>query len=88
METLGGLTLFDDRRIYINPGLTEARAVEVLIHEVLHATYPDLEESAVQRGEANIADALCSAGITFAVTEPANNPRHPRVACWKDDVDE
>jgi hypothetical protein len=54
-EAIEGLCDYDQKTIHIKPG-TELPAT--LFHEVLHATYPDLDEDAIQAGEEALMNAL------------------------------
>jgi hypothetical protein len=68
-EALLGLTIPSERTIYVTPDCELARICQkydvelepmqaVLVHEILHAAYPDLDEYAIMRGEAAIMAAL------------------------------
>jgi hypothetical protein len=59
-EKIEGLCEYDTRTIYLTPG-TELPAT--LIHEVLHACYPDLCEDAIEEGEAAIINAIIAMGL-------------------------
>jgi hypothetical protein len=54
-NVIEGLCDYDARTIYIKPK-TELPAT--LLHEVLHATYPDLDENAIEAGEEALMNAL------------------------------
>jgi hypothetical protein len=50
-----GYCKFSDRTIYIRP---RADRFSTAVHEVLHACFPDIEESAIVEAEAAIMDVL------------------------------
>jgi len=54
-KDIDGLCDYEARTIYI---ARRADFRATLIHEVLHATYPDLDESAIAAGEESIVAAL------------------------------
>lgn len=58
----GGLCHNGRRTIELSTALALRRAIEVRLHETLHATYPDMNEDAITRGEDNIAAVLEAAG--------------------------
>lgn len=52
-----GMCVFDDRTIYLKPG-TDLPAT--LIHEIGHATFPDLDEDAICALEASVMNGLAA----------------------------
>jgi hypothetical protein len=55
-----GLCDFEAKQIYIKPG---AELPSTLIHEVLHACYPDLDEDAILAGEEAVMNGLKKMGL-------------------------
>jgi hypothetical protein len=53
----------DTKVIRIRAGLSREEAIATIIHEVLHASLPDLGEEAVARTEENIVRALEGVGL-------------------------
>jgi hypothetical protein len=51
-----GLCDYETRTIYVNPRSEEQRAT--LLHEVLHAALPDLDEDAIRETEEALENAL------------------------------
>jgi hypothetical protein len=58
-----GICSYTERRIIVRAGLTPLETVGVLVHESLHAAYPDLSEEAIERGEYAIMQALRVGGF-------------------------
>ena len=52
------------RAICISEGLTPERELDVLIHEMLHAAYWDLDETAIAETATDVAKALLSLGYS------------------------
>jgi hypothetical protein len=50
-----GVCDFKRRLIYVTPNAT---ALVTLVHEALHASFPDLNEDAVMRAEMNLKNAI------------------------------
>lgn len=65
------------RRLTFDTSVPVLRQVEHQIHELLHATFPELDEQAVLRGEENICRALEAAGILPKRRRPTNPPKKP-----------
>jgi hypothetical protein len=53
-----GLTVPDTRTIWISWGLKDADVLSTFLHEVIHASRPELVEAAVAQLEADIIGAL------------------------------
>ena len=53
-----GITLFDERAIYIAKGLGKKDLLETIVHESLHACYPDMCEEAVDEGAKSISKMI------------------------------
>jgi hypothetical protein len=60
-EVAEGLCDYETRTIYLKPG-TELPAT--LLHEVLHACFPDLEEDAITAAENALIEALIVCNLT------------------------
>ena len=54
---------FENRIIYISPGLKVEEVRDTLIHEVAHVCLPDLSEEAVRRLERQLGKALNKFGF-------------------------
>jgi hypothetical protein len=66
-EKIEGLCDYGTRTIYLRPG-TDLPAT--LIHEVLHACYPDLDEDSIEQGEEALVNAIVA--MNLAVTDGSN----------------
>ena len=51
-----GLCDYDSRTIYIRPNCPDP--IGTVIHELLHANFPDIEEEAIEEAEESIVKAL------------------------------
>jgi hypothetical protein len=67
-EKVEGLCVYDERTIYLRPG-TDLPAT--LIHEVLHACYPDLNELSIMEGEDALLNAI--AAMKLAVKDDSDS---------------
>jgi hypothetical protein len=67
-EKIEGLCVYDERTIYLRPG-TDLPAT--LIHEVLHACYPDLDEDSIVEGEEAIVNAIIA--MKLAITDESSS---------------
>jgi hypothetical protein len=56
-----GLCMYAEREIYFKPN--KADSPDTLVHEVLHACFPDLEEEAIVGGEEAVMGALRKFGF-------------------------
>ena len=63
-----GLCDWDNRTISINERLTGEIELDTLIHELLHACQPDLEESAVDQTASDIARILTRLGYSRKIS--------------------
>ena len=59
-----GLTVYDDRVIYIRWKMSDRDFLETLIHEVNHACHPDMHEDAVTESAASCARVAIKFGVT------------------------
>lgn len=62
-EPMFGLCDYVARVLWIRRDQTEAELLDTLVHEVLHAAVPHLDERDVRRGAEAIAAALSACGI-------------------------
>jgi hypothetical protein len=66
-EKVEGLCDYDKRVIYLRPG-TDLPAT--LIHEILHACYPDMDEAAILDGETAIMNGIIKMKLTTHESNP------------------
>lgn len=59
----GGLCHNGRRTIELSTTVNLRREIETRVHEVAHATCPDLSEDAVERLERNVCEVLAAAGV-------------------------
>lgn len=57
-EPHDGLTIRDDRTIYLHPDGIKERGIELVVHELIHARFWDIEEEAVEE-TGRLAGELC-----------------------------
>jgi hypothetical protein len=57
-ECVDGLCVKDDRSVYIHPEAIAHRGKELVIHELLHARFWDIEEDAIAEVSLVIAEVL------------------------------
>ena len=69
-ETLHGECDPDNKVIYINSLLPPNQRLEIMIHELLHAVYPFLEEETIDNAAIDISKALRKCGINSVGEAP------------------
>jgi hypothetical protein len=57
-EPVDGLCVRDDRSVYIHPDAIAHRGKELVIHELLHARFWDIEEDAIAEVSLVIAEVM------------------------------
>lgn len=70
-ETLHGECDTEKRIISINSMLPPSQRLEIMLHELLHAVYPFLEEDTVDNAAIDIAKALRKCGINSIGDTPS-----------------
>lgn len=58
-EVHDGLCVRDDRTIYLHPDGIKQRGIELVVHELLHARFWDIEEDAVEE-TGRLAGEICA----------------------------
>ena len=57
-----GRCIYAERKIIIDPRVRGKKAMEIWIHELLHACLPDLDEAAIDPTAENVVDVLWKQG--------------------------
>jgi hypothetical protein len=56
--------------IHIDPRQPEHELIDTIVHELIHDTYPFLDEDAVESGATRIAESLWRMGYRRTVIKP------------------
>lgn len=73
-----GLTMPNKKTIALNWGLTDDAIMATLLHELVHATIPDLDEEAVLRLEESLMTTLARTATGESVVWDSHKSRYAR----------